>query len=95
MKLKKVLAVGLVVSMMASMAACGSSSDSTSSSSSTSSSNASSSNESADSTEAASSDVDGIISYADLKLGEDLTDLSAEIYVYNHRKDMQQPDYNG
>ena len=96
MKLKKVLAVSLVVSMMASMAACGSSNSSTSSSSSSTSSS-SSSNESTGSTEAdtASSDVEGIISYADLKLGEDLTDLSCEISVYNHRTDMQQADYAG
>ena len=65
MKLKKVLAVSLTVSMMASMAACGSSS------------------------------ADGVISYADLKLGEDCTDLTAEISVANHRTDLQQDDYTG
>ena len=93
MKLKKVLAVSLVVSMMASMAACGSSSDSTSSTTNS----TTDKKEDVASTESgsASSDVDGIISYADLKLGEDLTDLSAEISVYNNRTDMQQADYVG
>lgn len=93
MKLKKVLAVSLVVSMMASLAACGSS-DSTDTSS-TDSSSTSTSASSAGDAEDVSETEDGIISYADLKLGEDLTDLSAEISVYNHRTDMQQADYKG
>ena len=98
MKLKKVLAVSLAVTMMASMAGCGSSDDNSSTSSSSASSTTNDSNDAA-STEgsggAGESSVDGIISYADLKLGEDLTDLSAEISVYNHRTDMQQSDYAG
>ena len=93
MKLKKVLAVSLVVSMMASLAACGSSDSSETSS--TDSSSTSTSASSAGDTEDVSETEDGIISYADLKLGEDLTDLSAEISVYNHRTDMQQADYKG
>ena len=87
MKLKKVLAVSLAVSMMASMAACGSSSDT---------SGTNSSNDSAkDSASGTESSADGVISYADLKLGEDCTDLTAEISVANHRTDLQQDDYTG
>lgn len=98
MKLKKVLAVSLTVTMMASLAGCGSG-DSSSTDSSSASGTTASSNEAAgtESTggETGESSVDGIISYADLKLGEDLTDLSAEISVYNCRTDMQQSDYAG
>ena len=96
MKLKKVLAVSLVVSMMASMAACGSSSDSSSTTSSTTDTKKEETATSTESSDAAEeSTVDGIVSYADLKLGEDLTDLSAEITVYDNRTDMQQSDYPG
>ena len=91
MKLKKVLAVSLAVSMMASMAACGSSSDT----SSTNSSNDSAKDSASGTESAAGSSADGVISYADLKLGEDCTDLTAEISVANHRTDLQQDDYTG
>ena len=91
MKLKKVLAVSLTVSMMASMAACGSSSDT----SSTNSSNDSAKDSASGTESAAGSSADGVISYADLKLGEDCTDLTAEISVANHRTDLQQDDYTG
>ena len=91
MKLKKVLAVSLTVSMMASMAACGSSSDT----SSTNSSNDSAKDSASGTESAAGSSVDGVISYADLKLGEDCTDLTAEISVADNRTDMQQDDYVG
>ncbi len=94
MKLKKVLAVSLTVAMMASMAACGSSSD-TGSSSASGSKESTSGTESAGSTGSGSSSVDGVISYADLKLGEDCTDLTAEISVADNRTDMQQDDYAG
>lgn len=36
-----------------------------------------------------------LISYADLKLGEDLTDLEASLVVYNNRTDMVQDKYEG
>lgn len=91
MKLKKVLAVSLTVSMMASMVACGSSSDT----SSTNSSNDSAKDSASGTESAAGSSADGVISYADLKLGEDCTDLTAEISVANHRTDLQQDDYTG
>ena len=36
-----------------------------------------------------------IVNYADLKVGEDFTDLEAEISFYNHRTDMDSDDYQG
>ncbi|MBC5754337.1 extracellular solute-binding protein [Roseburia sp. BX0805] len=95
MKLKKVLAVSLTVSMMASMAACGSSSDTSSTNSSNDSAKDSASGTESAAGSSAGSSADGVISYADLKLGEDCTDLAAEISVANHRTDLQQDDYTG
>lgn len=95
MKLKKVLAVSLTVSMMASMAACGSSSDTSSTNSSNDSAKDSASGTESAAGSSADSSADGVISYADLKLGEDCTDLTAEISVANHRTDLQQDDYTG
>lgn len=95
MKLKKVLAVSLAVSMMASMAACGSSSDTSGTNSSNDSAKDSASGTESAAGSAAGSSADGVISYADLKLGEDCTDLTAEISVANHRTDLQQDDYTG
>lgn len=95
MKLKKVLAVSLTVSMMASMAACGSSSDTSSTNSSNDSAKDSASGTESAAGSSAGSSADGVISYADLKLGEDCTDLTAEISVANHRTDLQQDDYTG
>ena len=95
MKLKKVLAVSLTVSMMASMAACGSSSDTSSTNSSNDSAKDSASGTESAAGISADSSADGVISYADLKLGEDCTDLTAEISVANHRTDLQQDDYTG
>lgn len=34
-------------------------------------------------------------SYADIKLGEDFTDLTATITMFNHRTDLDSADYNG
>lgn len=95
MKLKKVLAVSLAVSMMASMAACGSSSDTSGTNSSNDSAKDSASGTESAAGSSAGSSADGVISYADLKLGEDCTDLTAEISVANHRTDLQQDDYTG
>lgn len=93
MKLKKLIALGLAAAMTVSMAACGGGDDSKkgndSNSDKTSADNA---GDSASGDDATSSDI---ISYADLKLGEDCTDLEAEITLYNHRTDMQQADYDG
>ena len=40
-------------------------------------------------------DAEGIKSYADIQLGTDFTDLSAEIKFYNNRTDMDSDDYGG
>ena len=39
--------------------------------------------------------VPEITNYTDIKLGEDFTDLKAEISMINNRTDMQQEDYDG
>lgn len=36
-----------------------------------------------------------LTSYADIKLGEDFTDLTATITMFNHRTDLDSADYNG
>lgn len=35
------------------------------------------------------------VKYADIKLGEDYTDLKADITMFNHRTDLQSDDYKG
>lgn len=35
------------------------------------------------------------VKYADIKLGEDYTDLKADITVFNHRTDLQSDEYKG
>ena len=35
------------------------------------------------------------VKYADIKLGEDYTDLKADITLFNHRTDLQSDDYKG
>lgn len=82
MKAKKLVAVLLVAAMTAGMAACGSAEgkgDSTG----------------AAGTETGSTTAGGDISYADITLGEDYTDLTATISLYNHRTDLESDDYNG
>lgn len=37
----------------------------------------------------------GDLNYADIKLGEDYTDLTATISLFNHRTDLESDDYNG
>lgn len=37
----------------------------------------------------------GDLKYADIKLGEDYTDLTATISLFNHRTDLESEDYNG
>ena len=93
MKFKKVLAVTMIAAMTMSMAACGSSNGGNT----TQTGNAGGAAENVAGTESqdAGSTADGFISYQDLKLGEDLTDLSAEITFYNNRTDMAGSDYAG
>ena len=100
MKLRKVLAVTLVAAMTMSMAACGGSNNAADNGGAT---NGAASDNSAEATNDAaateSSDAaastDGSLSYADIKLGEDYTDLTATISLFNHRTDLESDDYNG
>lgn len=93
MKLKKVMAVALSAAMVASMAGCGSKSDAPADNSA----DADTVEDTDESGEDAGEDAEagGLISYADLKVGEDLTDFEATITVFNHRTDMNSDDYTG
>lgn len=79
MRFKKVIALTLVFTLTAGMAACGSDKD-------TSAGDTKGTKESVDNTE---------ISYADIVLGETYKDLKASIKVFNHRTDMSESDYAG
>lgn len=95
MKLKKVMAVALSAAMVVSMAAgCGSNSDEPAADAD---SNAAedAGEETGEEAEDTGDAAEGLISYADLKVGEDLTDLEATITVFNHRTDLNQDDYTG
>ncbi len=92
MKLKRVLAVTLVAAMTMSMAACGGSDDAGNTTAET-----NGTVETAG-TESGASDVeatDGTLSYADITLGEDYTDITTTIHVFNNRTDMSEADYSG
>lgn len=101
MKLRKVLAVTLVAAMTMSMAACGGSNNTAGNGGTTD--NGAAADNSADAsndvaaTESGddSTSADGSLSYADIKLGEDYTDLTATISLFNHRTDLESDDYNG
>lgn len=89
MKLKKLLALSMVAAMTFATVGCGASSDS---------SKDSDSNASSAKSEEGGSDAEtesGEKSYADIVLGEDYTDLTATISLFNHRTDLESPDYNG
>lgn len=92
MKMKKFLAVCLAATMAASLAGCGSSAGTTPADDAAATDDAAADTSDAAADEAADS---SLISYADLKLGEDCTDLSAAITVFNHRTDLQGADYPG
>lgn len=91
MKLKKVLAVSLVAAMTLSMAACGSSSSDSSASSDDATTGSVTATESGDGAQAA----DGDLNYAGIKLGEDYTDITTTIHVFNQRTDMSEDSYPG
>lgn len=107
MKLKRVAALMMVSVMALAAAGCGGGSDSNSSTSSADNSNTSNAaDNSADGTEAAGNDTasdagsdsasaGGDLNYADITLGEDYTDLTATISLFNHRTDLESEDYNG
>ena len=86
MKLKKLLALSTATVMAFSMVGCGSKDADTNTDSNT--------DNNAAGTETGSSDStgDGELSYANLKLGEDYTDLTAEIKVLTNRTDLLEDD---
>ena len=86
MKLKKLLALSTATVMAFSMVGCGSKDADTNTDSNT--------DNNAAGTETGSNDNtgDGELSYANLKLGEDYTDLTAEIKVLTNRTDLLEDD---
>ncbi len=80
MKLKKIASMVLVAAMALSMAACGS--------------NAATESQGAQDGTAANAN-EGFKQYADIVLGEDFTDLEAEISFFNNRTDLDSEDYGG
>ena len=92
MKLKKLLAAGLAATLAMSFVGCGSKAEAPADSAAD---EATTDDAAAEDTtdEAAEDTADGgLISYSDLKLGEDLTDLTATITLFNHRTDLQNAD---
>lgn len=94
MKRKRFLAIACCAAMAVSMTACGGSEIESTGDASTSGNEGAgeSTGTNTGSAEQASSDF---INYADLKIGEDLTDLTASIHLFNHRTDMNGDDYTG
>ena len=97
MKLKKVLAVTLAAVMTMSMAACGDDAAADNGTAAEGGGAAVDNGAAADGTEAADAGgaAEGGLSYANIKLGEDYTDLTATITLFNHRTDMDSADYGG
>ncbi|WP_026507177.1 ABC transporter substrate-binding protein [Butyrivibrio sp. MC2013] len=93
MKIKKLLALSMSAVMMSTLAACSGSADEAD--------KAPAKEEAAvetDGQEAAGSEEaseTGLKSYADIVLGEDFTDLQAEISFFNNRTDLDSEDYGG
>lgn len=89
MKWKKVLAVSMATAMALSVVGCGNSDDGGD--------NKTPNTESGGSSNGSgSSDENGDLkAYADIVLGEDFTDLKAEISFFNNRTDMDSDKYNG
>lgn len=86
MRLKKAMAITMTAAMAMGMTACGDNAA-----------KGTSSGSADNGTESSSADGDqsGTLSYADLVLGEDGTDLTATITMFNHRTDMDSEDYGG
>lgn len=80
MKMKKFLAVCLAATMAASLAGCGSNANTTPADDA-----AATDDAAADTDDVAADDAadSSLISYTDLKLGEDCTDLTATITLFN------------
>ena len=92
MKLKKVMAVALAATMVASLAGCGSKSEAPADDAAATTDDAAAEDAATDDAASEDTAADGLISYSDLKLGEDLTDLEATITLFNHRTDLQNAD---
>ena len=94
MKLKKLLAVCLAATMAASLAGCGSKAETPANDAAATTDDAAAEDTADGAADDAAADTaaDGLISYADLKLGEDCTDLTATITLFNHRTDLQNAD---
>lgn len=93
MKSKRIACIAMAGLMAASLAGCGGSdSDNKDTTEATKAATEAAGSDSADDTAA---DAEGIKSYADIQLGTDFTDLSAEIKFYNNRTDMDSDDYGG
>lgn len=91
MKSKRIACIAMAGLMAASLAGCGGSdSDNKDTTEATKAATEAAGSDSADDTTA---DAEGIKSYADIQLGTDFTDLSAEIKFYNNRTDMDSDDY--
>lgn len=99
MKLKKVLAVALAATMAVGMAACGGKDDAPAAGDSGNAQQAGTEAGTGAADAGADTDADaaaeGTLSYADITLGEDYTDLTATISLFNHRTDMDSEDYGG
>ena len=84
MKLKKLIAISMVAAMSMSMVACGNSDDSASKDNDKQTTN----NSGDDGDDGAVKNAIGDLSYADLTLGEDYTDITTTIKVLSHRTDL-------
>jgi len=107
MKMKRVAAIMMVSVMALSAAGCGGSSD-TSGDASTDAKDTAEDKEADEADAEADADAEtdeasdeggasagGDLNYADITLGEDYTDLTATISLFNHRTDLESDDYNG
>ncbi len=83
MKWRKVLAAAMAATMALGATACGSADD------------AATKDGKKDTQAGSTANNDGVKSYADIKLGEDYTDLTATISLFNHRTDLESDDYKG
>lgn len=93
MKWNKVMALGLAAVMCASLTACGGGSESSESTSGSAVTGSDASEASEASGEGAG--TEGPVTYADITLGEDYTDLEADIKLLTNRTDMLDSEYAG
>lgn len=95
MKFKKMMAVTLIAAMTMSMAACGNNAGGTTDNGGNAGTSDAGANAAGTETGDAGAAEDGALSYANIKVGEDYTDLSVEISMFNHRTDMDSDEYGG